>query len=494
MSEPGFEVARLERETMFVTGGAPRIGRTVVEHLVNDPDVKCSWRLWSARGVWTTSSPARQSWLLVSLVIAALIASACSPTTNPSSSTDSTSTTKTASPQTTARGALSPGVTATTVTVGQVDDLTLPISGLFKGARDGTQAYFDYVNSLGGVNGRKIKLDAQDSAYSNGVVAINTAAQIKNDFALVGGFSLDDAAEEPLIASSKMPDVAYPLDPELSNLPTAYSPVPNNDNDFSTTIFKVLKKKFPQAITHVGILWANATPSTMLAEKAFERGMKSQGFKIVYDAGFSPSQTTFLSNVLTMKARGVRLFFAQALPDAYAATVAKEMQQQNFHPINVEADAYSANLIKEGGPAVNGMYIEIGYLLYLGADGHLPAVKLFTKWMKEADPSANFELQALFGWASAQLFVDGLRNAGSPPTRAGLEVALNKITSFNASGLLTTSDPAHNVPGSCVILAQVQNGNVVRVSPTPKTGFLCLPDSLLPAPGFKPEVRRVPRS
>jgi branched-chain amino acid transport system substrate-binding protein len=496
MIETGSEVASLVREAALVTGRASGIGRAIVEHFLDDMDVKRMKRLWSNRVGRAVSAPAQASRLIIPLAIAALIASACSSTTKPSSTTASTSssTTTTASSQRTPRGAPSPGVTATTVNVGQVDDLTLPISGLFKGAQDGTQAYFDYVNSLGGVNGRKIKLDAQDSAYSNGVVANNTAAQIKNDFALVGGFSLDDAAEEPLIASAKMPDVAYPLDPELSNLPASYSPVPNNDNDFSTTIFKVLKKKFPQIIKHVGILWANATPSTVLAEKAFERGMKSQGFKIVYDAGFTPSQTTFLANVLTMKARGVQLFFAQALPDAYAATVAKEMQQQNFHPINVEADAYSANLIKEGGAAVNGMYIEIGYLLYLGADGHLPAVKLFTKWMKKADPSANFELQALFGWAAAQLFVEGLRNAGSPPTRASLEAALNKITSFSASGLITTSDPAHNVPGSCVILAQVQNGNVVRVSPTPKSGFFCLPGSLLPAPGFKPEIRPAPRS
>jgi branched-chain amino acid transport system substrate-binding protein len=46
------------------------------------------------------------------------------------------------------------------VTVGQVDDLTAPLPGLFTGAEDGTQAYFDYVNSTGGVNGRMIRLDA----------------------------------------------------------------------------------------------------------------------------------------------------------------------------------------------------------------------------------------------------------------------------------------------------------------------------------------------
>jgi branched-chain amino acid transport system substrate-binding protein len=207
-----------------------------------------------------------------------------------------------------------------------------------------------------------------------------------------------------------------------------------------------------------------------------------------------PSQTTFLANVLTMKSDGVQMFFTQQLPDAYAATVAEEMEEQNFHPINIQGDAYSANLIKDGGSAVNGMYIEIGYVLYLGADDNQPAVKLFTKWMKIADPDANFELQSLFGWASAQLFVQGLRQAGNPPTRAGLEAALDKVTSFNASGLLTTSDPAQNVPGNCVILAQVQNGQIVRVAPSPRTGFYCLPNSLLPAPGFQPEVRPTPSS
>ena len=131
-------------------------------------------------------------------------------------------------------------------------------------------------------------------------------------------------------------------------------------------------------------------------------------------------------------------------------------------------------------------------MLYLGADSKLPNVKLFTKWMKIADPSANFELQALYGWAAAQLFVEGLKNAGSPPTRAGLEAALDKVASFNADGLLTTSDPAQNIPGSCLILAQVQGNEIVRVGPTPPTGFYCLPNSLLSSPGFKPEVRPAP--
>ncbi len=428
------------------------------------------------------------------VAVLALVASACS--SSPKATPSTSSTTATTPAGTTPAGEdSSPGVTPTSVTVGQVDDLTAPLPGLFKGAEDGTRAYFDYVNSTGGVNGRKIDLDAQDSAYNDGTVANATTAQIKNDFALVGGFSLDDSAEEPLIKAAGMPDIAYPLDPDLSNLPTAYSPTPNTANDYPLTAFKVIKQKFPQDIKHMGILWANATASTASSEKAFERAAESQGFKIVYDAGFTPSQTTFLPNVLTMKSDGVKLFFTTQMPDSYSATLAEEMQQQDFKPVVIQGDAYSANLVKDGGSAVNGMYLDVGYVLYLGTDANLPAAALFNKWMKIADPAANFELQSLYGWAAAQLFVQALRNAGASPTRASLLEALDKITNFDASGLLSPGgNPAANVPGQCFVLAQVVNGQIVRVAPTPKTGFICSPGGLLPAPGFKPEVRPAPSS
>ena len=120
----------------------------------------------------------------------------------------------------------SPGVTATSVTVGQVDDLSSPIPGLFKGAEDGTKAYFAYINSQGGVNGRRLILDAQDSTFQGGQVATATGTQIRTDFALVGGFSLLDSAEKPLIDIARVPDVGFSLSPGLSTDPYLYSPLP----------------------------------------------------------------------------------------------------------------------------------------------------------------------------------------------------------------------------------------------------------------------------
>jgi len=61
--------------------------------------------------------------------------------------------------------------------------------------------------------------------------------------------------------------------------------------------------------------------------------MKAAGWKIVYDHGVGPFDTNFLPDIISMKSKGVRVFFSTELPDNYAATLAKQFQQQNFKAI-----------------------------------------------------------------------------------------------------------------------------------------------------------------
>jgi ABC-type branched-subunit amino acid transport system substrate-binding protein len=384
----------------------------------------------------------------------------------------------------------SPGVTAKSVTVGQVDDLSSPIPGLFKGAEEGAEAYFAYINSKGGVNGRKIHLDAQDSTFQGGPVATTTAAQTKTDFSLVGGFTLLDEAEQPIIDLAHMPDVTISLSPGLISDPNLYSPVPNPIGNYPLNFFKYFAKKYPRAVKKVGIIWENATASTTANEDAAESGMKAAGWKIVYDHGVGPFDTNFLPDIISMKSKGVKIFFSTELPDNYAATLAKQFQQQNFKAINIEAAAYSAQLLKLAGSSANNMYIEQGEALYLGQDANtVPAVALFDKWMKKVSSAPNFEIESVFGWTSAELFVQALAQAGNPPTRAGLVRALNKVTLFNAGGLIPPTDPAAGVSSGCFLLAQVQHGVIKRVAPTPTTGFYCGNPGFDRSRDYKPIVR-----
>ena len=48
----------------------------------------------------------------------------------------------------------------------------------------------------------------------------------------------------------------------------------------------------------------------------------------------------------------------------------------------------------------------------------------------------------MYGWLSAELFAQGLKNAGVNPTRGSLLKALGKITTFTGGNLTAPTDPA----------------------------------------------------
>ena len=77
--------------------------------------------------------------------------------------------------------------------------------------------------------------------------------------------------------------------------------------------------------------------------------MKASGWNIVYDHGVGPFDTNFLPDIISMKSKGVKMFFSTELPDNYAATLAKQFQQQNFKAINIEGAAYSGQLLSLAG-------------------------------------------------------------------------------------------------------------------------------------------------
>ena len=119
-----------------------------------------------------------------------------------------------------------PGVTAHSITVGSISDISAPIAGLFEGAKVGTDAYFAMINSQGGVNGRKLILKGQDSAFSSGTVTNEAQSIAANDFAIVGGFSLLDGAEQAAVDAYKVPMITQTLDPKLDLDPNLYNPIP----------------------------------------------------------------------------------------------------------------------------------------------------------------------------------------------------------------------------------------------------------------------------
>ena len=83
--------------------------------------------------------------------------------------------------------------------------------------------------------------------------------------------------------------------------------------------------------------------------------------------------------------------------------------------------------------------------------------------------------------APFETVLGALKAAGSNPTRGSLDAQLDKITSFNASGLMATQNPAQKIPGQCWLVTQYNNSKWQRIKPDPKSGFVCQPNGFFPS-------------
>ena len=363
------------------------------------------------------------------------------------------------------------GVTSSTVTVGNISTQT---AGLFLGALEGSKAYADYINSTGGVHGRKLVIDGADDGYNDGAEnKALTANDITNDFAMVGGFSLNDAYGATVLAKNpSVPNVTVSLSSAANQLPNTFSPQPADDGwELGPLVY--FQKKYPSAVKHAASLVADE-PAATAAYAGEKAAMEHLGYKVVYDPTYAITQTDFTQNVIAMRNDGVKILFVEQMPENYASAVFKALDAQDFHPVVVlGASTYSNALISASGgaAATDGAYLEQAAALYLGQDAQaLPAVNTFLTWVQKADPGFKPDLYTLYGWLSTELFTQALQKAGTDPSRGSELQALRSISSFSGNNLLATSHPATKTPAECYIIAKIVNGAIVRTDDPPVTG------------------------
>jgi hypothetical protein len=203
---------------------------------------------------------------------------------------------------------------------------------------------------------------------------------------------------------------------------------------------------------------------------------KSVGYKIAYVDDVNPLKSDFTTDVINMRSKGVNAVDLTGVDWQDAAIFVQNAATQNWHPglIFSGGPVYAKQFISHaGGPAVtNGIMIGQAFPLYLGEDASkLPADKLFLTYTKRVSSSWVPDLYTMFGWISAQLFVQALQAAGPHPTRGAVVAQLKKITNFDASGMVAPTNPAAKKQSGCFMIATIKNGKFVRVMPN--SGFDC---------------------
>jgi branched-chain amino acid transport system substrate-binding protein len=333
-----------------------------------------------------------------------------------------------------------PGVSDTEIVLGMQLPQTGAASPGYNKIDDAARAYFDYVNSKGGVNGRSIKLVAKDDTYKAGVT-INTARELINNdkiFAFFGSVGTQThLAVVKDINRRGIPDLF--VNSGYSGFYTDPKKYPNTFGGLGTytveakILGKYLKEKY--ADKKIGILYQsddfgrNALAGLTAAGLKFEAKKTSASFI----AGTQGS-IGLGTQIGQLKANGVDVVIIAAVSSAtavaYATAAALSYKPTKWAVISVGADATTFQTIlgaRGTAPATSAALLA-GTI----TASHAPAagdaeddyIKAFKKinddFNKATGTGKAWDNNVLQGMNIAYLATSALMGAGKDLTRAKL--------------------------------------------------------------------------
>ena len=364
------------------------------------------------------------------------------------------------------------GVTATEVRVGNVSTLGGPVPGLFRGALVGTQAFFAYQNSIGGLYGRKFNVISADDNFDSGTNRSKTKELQDKVFSFVGSFSLFDGAAVPELQSSGVLDVSRVLSPERAALPNSFSPAPF-EIGWPKTGCNWLAKRYPKDVIEKAAIFIGAADAARNNANWQRQSCEAEGFKFIYSREVQPTESNFTGDVIQMRQRDVKAVFV-IFDVTGIARMFKSFHQQDYHPPlrYPSPAAYDGDFISlTGADAAEGLIIGQSFSMFLGEDQALyPEIGRFREWMKRVSPGQKVDLFAMYGWLSGKLFIEAMQKVGPKITRAAMIEALKGIHDFTG-GMETPMDVGGKKNPTCEMYMEVKGGKFTRIDP-PKD-YIC---------------------
>ena len=360
-----------------------------------------------------------------------------------------------------------PGVTDTEVLIGNVQDLSGPMKELGAVIPNGSNMYFDYINDQGGVHGRSIKMLIEDHQYNPQKAVAATKKLVEKDrvfclYQVIGTAPCEAIrpilAETgtPLIApatnSSTMSDLSRVAGDLIFHTDTGY------DRQAEILVDYILNQNSDAKIGIVyqdddygenvleGIARAESEHNLTVQKESYQRG--AIDFK---------GQTM---NLLKGGCTDVIIAGIVREPVTVMKTAEAMNYKPNFFGTGPTVDARVGKLAGSAGEGFTATY----WANMWNSDA--PGPKLYRELCEKYDiPEPYIGLYHYYGFATAQLLVEGLERAGRNPTRKSLVRGLETLKNWDAGSFPPITYGRNDHAGvDKVQLVQMQNGEQVVIS------------------------------
>ncbi len=381
-------------------------------------------------------------------------------------------------------GSSAPGVSATSITVGSISTLTGTLAANFAGLAYGERAYFDYVNAQGGVNGRKIDykyaLDDGGNPTTFNQLA-NTLINQDHVFAVTG---IATAFFSPnLFVESGIPTYGYNVTGNWAGPPNLFAAGGSVEYyPAGAPLDAFVARKATPKPSFAVVAYGIAASSD--ACQAAVTALKGAGYDVSYvDLNINYPGSTVATDVQRMKQAGSN-FVISCMDVQGNVNMARAIKQYGVTTGQLWLNGNDQSTLNQNESLMQNVYFYVAHVPLSAPTSLYPGLKLYLTEMRKYEPAYVSDEQAIEGWESAALFVQGVKMAGTDLTWANVVKADNSLTAFTAGGLRVPTNWARaghsgHLPPYCGALIQVKGDTFVPALDHGQNVFNCF-DSISP--------------
>lgn len=373
--------------------------------------------------------------------------------------------------------ASAPGVTPTSITVGNVSGITGLIPSSFKPGYQAVTAAFDAVNRFGGICGRQLKLAVEDDQQSASNNQADVQDLIPKVLAFVGSLSDGDNGGVNAMVAAGTPDMGPAINTNRSNSPVYWSAtggsvfVKNGHAYIWNTWLNGLRA-YHSLPSSIAVL-SYSIPISASAGREFANAFQQAGVKLCYSdysIAAGAQATTIPSDVRQMQAKGCGGVYT-TMDVVGNANMLDAMQNDNYHPglVAVTYEGYTPDQISTAGQqASQGLQVALSSV---PLTSNVQGVQLYNQELGIYEPGNPASEFGLSSWADAQMFIYALLKAGRNPTRASLTNALSHITGWTSDHAYGPYTPSTRMGIPCNTDVIVRGNQFVTAWPA--SGLYC---------------------